>query len=216
MQFFIPANAFVSAELKKAYELLNAAGYKTLAQDVYDRGKAIEEGVWEYGTFEHREFGKVFAYEVDGYGGIINMDDANLPSLLALPLLGFVDATNEVYQNTRRMIMTKQGNPYFLKGPAFAGIGGPHIGVRQAWPMSLIALIRTSDDDREITTALNLVKRSTGNLGLMHESVNVRNTNDYTRPWFAWCNAEFAKTILDLAKRKPHLIFGENEGSYTP
>ncbi|KAK9473006.1 uncharacterized protein V1510DRAFT_377233 [Dipodascopsis tothii] len=214
-QYFIPANAFIAAELKRSHALLAAAGHKDLASELLGRGEAIEAGVWEYGVHEHRDFGKVFAYEVDGYGGLINMDDANMPSLLGLPLLGFVDQTNEIYQNTRRMVMTKQGNPYFLKGPAFAGIGGPHIGIKHAWPMSLIILMRTSDNDQEIQTALNLVKRSTGGLGLMHESVNVRQINDYTRSWFAWCNAEFAKTIMDLAQRKPHLVFGEKGESYS-
>lgn len=215
LQFFIPANAFMAVELKRSKKLLAAAGYGKLADDLYTRGEKIEQGVWEHGVYENRNFGKVFAYEVDGYGSVINMDDANLPSLLSLPLLGFVDASNEVYQNTRRMLLSKAGNPYFLKGPDFAGIGGPHIGVRYAWPMSLLVLIRTSDDDAEITAALELVKKTTGGLGLMHESVNVRQARDYTRSWFAWCNSEFGKTILDLAVRKPHLVFGTGAEAYS-
>ncbi|KAK9362012.1 hypothetical protein V1504DRAFT_388920 [Lipomyces starkeyi] len=214
LQFFIPANAFIAMQLQKAKKLFVAAGLNDLANDLYSRGETIEKSVWEHGVYEHKVFGKVFAYEVDGYGGIINMDDANLPSLLSLPLMGFVDASNDVYQNTRRMLLSKNGNPYFLRGPDFAGIGGPHIGVRYAWPMSLLVLIRTSNDDAEIKSALELVKRTTGGLGLMHESVNVRHSADYTRPWFAWCNSEFGKTILDLAARKPHLLFGEGAEAY--
>ncbi|KAK9461194.1 uncharacterized protein V1516DRAFT_343505 [Lipomyces oligophaga] len=214
-QFFIPANAFIAVELKKLKILLSSAGHNELADQVFERGTRIEQGVWDHGVFQHREFGKVFAYEVDGYGGVNSMDDANLPSLLSLPILGFVDKDNEIYQNTRRMVMSKSGNPYYLKGPEFAGIGGPHIGVRYAWPMSLLTLIRTSDDDEEITSALKLVKSTTGGLGLMHESVNVRRSRDYTRSWFAWCNAEFAKAILDLAKRKPYLVFGEDGVAYS-
>ena len=74
---------------------------------------------------KHKKYGDVFAYEVDGYGSVILMDDANLPSLLALPIMGFVDASDETYQNTRRMILEKAGNPYFLEGSNFRGIGGP-------------------------------------------------------------------------------------------
>ncbi|KAK9465954.1 hypothetical protein V1512DRAFT_209983 [Lipomyces arxii] len=210
LQFFIPANAFMAVELKKSKKLLAAAGMDDLAKNLYDRGKKIEDGIWEHGVYDHKVFGRVFAYEVDGYGSIINMDDANLPSLLSLPLLDFVDMNNDVYQNTRRMLLTKTGNPYFLRGPDFAGIGGPHIGTRYAWPMSLLVLIRTSNDDTEIMAALDLIKRTTGGLGLMHESVNVRHSGDYTRSWFAWCNSEFGKTILDLADRKPHMLFGSN------
>ncbi|KAK9453238.1 hypothetical protein V1511DRAFT_462732 [Dipodascopsis uninucleata] len=207
LQFFIPGNAFIAAELKRSKQLFAAANMPDLADELYQRGKRIEAAIWEHGVYENKIFGKVFAYEVDGFGGIINMDDANLPSLLSLPLLGFVDADNEVYQNTRRMLMTKSGNPYYLKGSDFAGIGGPHIGVHYAWPMSLLVLIRTSDNDEEIISALNLVKKTTGGLGLMHESINVQHAGDYTRSWFAWCNSEFGKTILDLASRKPHIIF---------
>jgi meiotically up-regulated gene 157 (Mug157) protein len=52
------------------------------------------------------------------------MDDANIPSLLALPILGFVPLSDKVYQNTRKMILEKSGNPYYLKGRGFKGIGG--------------------------------------------------------------------------------------------
>ncbi|KAK9478069.1 hypothetical protein V1514DRAFT_281667 [Lipomyces japonicus] len=213
-QFFIPANAFIAVQLKRSKKLFAAAKLFDVADDLYNRGEVIEKAVWEHGVYVHKHYGKVFAYEVDGYGGIVNMDDANLPSLLSLPILGFVDRENEVYQNTRRMLLQKEGNPYFLKGSDFAGIGGPHIGVRHAWPMSLLTLIRTSDDDVEILAALKTLKRTTAGLGLMHESVNVRHAGDYTRSWFAWCNSEFGKTVLDLAVRKPYLVFEDHEPAY--
>jgi len=101
------------------------------------------------------------------------MDDANLPSLLSLPLLGFVDRKDSVYQATRKMVLSHLGNPYFLEGRKFKGIGGPHIGVRHAWPMSLLVQIMTSDDDEEIMELLELLKGSTSGLGLMHEGGTV-------------------------------------------
>jgi meiotically up-regulated gene 157 (Mug157) protein len=108
------------------------------------------------------------------------MDDANLPSLLALPLLGFVSRNDKTYQNTRRMILEKNGNPYYLSGRAFKGIGGPHIGLQNAWPMSLLVQAMTSDADDEIEDALAAVKR-VSHLGLIHESVHVERGRDYTR-----------------------------------
>jgi meiotically up-regulated gene 157 (Mug157) protein len=129
---------------------------------------------------QHKLFGKVFAFEVDGFGSSILMDDANLPSLLALPLLGFTDSTNEVYQNTRKMILQKKGNPYFLSGSDFSGIGGPHVGVQHAWPMSVLVQAMTSESDEEIRRCLESVKNVSRN-GLIHESVNVENWSDYTR-----------------------------------
>lgn len=154
-------------------------------------------------------WGKVYAYEVDGYGGAIHMDDANIPSLLSLPDMGFIDVNDEVYQNTRKMILSKVGNPYYLTGTQFEGIGGPHIGIHNAWPMSLLVSIRTTDDDTEILNNLQLIMENTAELGLMHESVQVNSKKgkEFTRSWFAWCNSEFGKTIMYLAKHKPHLIF---------
>ncbi|KAF2166095.1 glycoside hydrolase family 125 protein [Zasmidium cellare ATCC 36951] len=211
--FFIPANAMIAVELKRAAEMLTAAGKPHVAQTLKNRGETIEKGVWEHGVVNHKKWGPVFAFEVDGYGSALLMDDANLPSLLALPLMGFVRKDERTYQNTRKMILSKEGNPYFLEGKAFKGIGGPHIGLSNAWPMSLLVQAMTSDDDEEITRLLQAVK-SASPLGLVHESVNVERIRDYTRSWFAWANSVFAQTILDTAERKPHLLFGPGGEEY--
>ncbi|KAL2200638.1 Six-hairpin glycosidase-like protein [Corynascus similis CBS 632.67] len=209
--FFIPANAQMAVELKRTAAILRGSSSSdtALAQTLEDWGKRIEDGIWEHGVVGHRKYGDVFAYEVDGYGSALLMDDANYPSLLALPLMGFVSADDPTYQNTRRMLLEKSGNPYFLTGKEFRGIGGPHIGLVNAWPMSLLVQAQTSKDDSEILECLQLVLDSS-KLGLIHESVNVNFANSYTRSWFAWANGVFAETILNLAKRKPHLIFKDS------
>lgn len=178
--FFIPANAMMAVELRRSAAVLAAAGKTGLSQDLQERSEIIERGVWEHGVVSHKKYGSVFAFEVDGYGSSILMDDANLPSLLALPLLGFLRADEKTYQNTRRMILDKAGNPYYLTGKTFKGIGGPHIGLQNAWPMSLLVQAMTSEDDGEITEILNAVKRVSP-LGLIHESINVDRTKDFTR-----------------------------------
>jgi meiotically up-regulated gene 157 (Mug157) protein len=122
--FYIPANAQMAVELKRTADVLHAAKHVRLAQTLEKRAQSIADGIWEHGVVEHKKWGKVFAYEVDGYGSQIIMDDANVPSLLALPMLGFVDRIDPVYQNTRRMLLDKASNPYYLKGAAFHGIGG--------------------------------------------------------------------------------------------
>ncbi|GEQ67514.1 hypothetical protein JCM33374_g1179 [Metschnikowia sp. JCM 33374] len=222
LQFFIPGNAHMLSELKGIMKnVFDQIEHTPETQRYAEITKMfiedIEKGIKEYGVVKHPKWGDVYAYEVDGYGGAIFMDDANIPSLLSLPEMGLVQRDDEVYQNTRRMILSKEGNPYFLRGPYFEGIGGPHIGIRNAWPMSLLMRMRTTDDDTEIMDSLKHVMDSTAGLGLMHESVNVNsgNGNDYTRSWFAWCNSEFGKTILHLAVHKPHLIF-KKEFSQTP
>ncbi|KAF1924289.1 glycoside hydrolase family 125 protein [Didymella exigua CBS 183.55] len=212
--FLIPSNAMMSVELGRTAAILEKAGKKHIAATLASWSDKIKKGVWEHGVVTHKKYGRVFAFEVDGYGSSILMDDANLPSLLALPLLGFVEADSEVYKNTRRMILEKTGNPYFLTGAGFGGIGGPHIGLQHAWPMSVLVQAMTSEDDEEIARCVESVKNVSRN-GLIHESIHVDYERDYTRPWFAWANSVFAQTILDLAKRKPHLLFGKGAAAYT-
>ena len=178
--FFIPANAMMAVELKRTAEIMKIAKKDILAEKLQNRAEQIEKGVWEHGVVSHKKYGEVFAFEVDGYGSSILMDDANLPSLLALPLLGFVEKSDEVYQNTRKMILEKVGNPYALQGRAFSGIGGPHVGLQHAWPMSRLVQAMTSDNEDEIKQVLEDV-RDTSRLGLVHESVNVNRVTDYTR-----------------------------------
>ena len=229
--FLIPSNAMMAVELKRTAELVELAGKKDLAKTLLGWSESIKKGIWEHGIVHHKKYGDVFAFEVDGYGSSVMMDDANSPSLLGLPLMGFVEVTDKVYQNTRKMILEKAGNPYYLKGKGFSGIGGPHIGVQYAWPMSRLVQAMTSNDDDEIDAALKAV-RDSSKLGLVHESINVERVADYTRksgntvrltqnanldagPWFAWANSVFAQTILDVAARKPHLLFGKDALPYT-
>lgn len=122
--YFIPANAMASVELRRTAKALKKAGKAELAAELEKLSGRISKGIWEHGVVEHKKFGKVFAFEVDGYGSSILMDDANYPSLLALPLMGFVEQDDDVYQNTRKMLLAKDSNPYYLTGKDFQGIGG--------------------------------------------------------------------------------------------
>ncbi|KAK3688433.1 hypothetical protein B0T22DRAFT_153659 [Podospora appendiculata] len=181
--FFIPANAMMAVELNRTAAFLKSTGVKSdseLARAVESWSQRITAGIWEHGVVNHRKYGDVFAYEVDGYGSALMMDDANYPSLLALPLMGFVSKQDATYQNTRKMLLEKASNPYYLEGREFRGIGGPHIGLQNAWPMSLLVQARTSDNDKEITSCLDLVLKSS-RLGLIHESVDVNWSISYTR-----------------------------------
>ncbi|KAI5955997.1 hypothetical protein KGF57_003483 [Candida theae] len=220
LQFFIPGNIHMLTELinlRKNFLNEEVLSNRMNAEiEVFIKKtdyfiKGLTSGIEKFGIVNHPIYGKVYAYEVDGYGSATFMDDANIPSLLSIPDLGYTDKTDQVYQNTRKMILTKEGNPYYLKGFHFEGIGGPHIGIKNAWPMSLLMRMRTTDDDEEIINSLHLIMNNTAGSGLMHESVNVNSKHgaSYTRSWFAWCNSEFGKTILHLAEKKPHLIFKE-------
>lgn len=214
--FFVPGNAMMAVQLRRTSELLetvsgNDQRVLDVAQSLLNRSQTIERGIYEHAVVEHKTFGKVFAFEVDGYGSHILMDDANIPSLLSLPLLGFVDASDETYQNTRRMILSSQGNPYFLSGTALKGIGGPHVGLRNPWPMSILVQAMTSEDEDEISWCLDTVK-NVSLMGLVNESVDVEEGwQGMTRSWFAWANSVFAQTILWVAETRPRLIFRDDK-----
>lgn len=216
--FFIPGNAMMSVELQRTSELLQSIAdtdQRTLdfAQSLSSRAARLKKAIYQHAVVSHPTFGQVFAYEIDGYGSHLLMDDANIPSLLSLPLLGFVNASDEIYQNTRRMILSAQGNPYFLSGAAFKGIGGPHIGLRNAWPMSVLVQAMTSEDEEEIRWCLDAVK-NVSLMGLVNESVDVDlGWGGMTRSWFAWANSVFAQTVLWVAETRPGILF-EDERPY--
>lgn len=212
LPFLIPANAMMAVELGRAADILKSK-HAELSSKLRARAETIRKGIEEHAIVRHPHFGDVYAFEVDGYGSHLLMDDANVPSLLSLPMLGFVSATDPVYMNTRRMILSQAGNPYYLTGPAISGIGGPHVGLQNAWPMSLLVQALTSDDDDEIRRCLSTVKK-VSRLGLVHETVRVTSAWSYTRAWFAWANSVFAQSILDLARRKPELVFGDGAAAY--
>jgi meiotically up-regulated gene 157 (Mug157) protein len=89
----------------------------------------------------------VIPYEVDGYGGRYFMDDANVPSLLSLPLLGFLPRNSATYQATRSFVLSTH-NPFYFAGSAAEGVGSPHQrGYEFVWPIAIIVRAMTSDSD---------------------------------------------------------------------
>lgn len=138
------------------------------------------------------------------------MDDASPPSLLSLPYLGFMDASHELYQSTRRMVLSREGNPYYVVGSELEGQGSPHIDLKTMWPIGTVMQILTSDDDDEIRGCLEVLKKSSAGLGLVHEGVDVNDCSKFLRTWYAWGNSAFGEAIVDLAKRKPEILFGSS------
>ncbi|KXX75510.1 hypothetical protein MMYC01_207527 [Madurella mycetomatis] len=209
-QLFVPANMMFSRYLSACARIVEAVGDAVLAKRMRGLAGEIRKGVERYGRVDHRGYGRVYAYEVDGYGGAGLMDDANIPSLLSAPLFGYLDRDDPIYQNTRRFVLSED-NPYFMWGPVLNSTGGPHIGPGMAWPMGLIVRILTSDDDNEIVSSLRQLLSSTDGYGLMHESVNTHSESSgevltARGGRFSWANGLFGQMILDLNERKPHLL----------
>ncbi|RYP07660.1 hypothetical protein DL765_009077 [Monosporascus sp. GIB2] len=203
-QLFIPANMQFASYLGRSAEIMEGLD-ADLARRMGGFAESVRDGVNAHGKVNHATFGEMYAYEVDGYGSSVLMDDANVPSLLSAPLLDFLNASDTTYQNTRKFVLSKW-NPYYNWGPVFSGIGGPHQGPGQAWPMSIIASLLTSNDDQEIVAGLKSLVSTTDGLGLIHESINTFDASDWTRQWFSWANGLFGEMLLDLKERKPHLL----------
>ena len=137
-----------------------------------------------------------YAYEVDGFGQYNVMDDANLPSLLSMPYIGYCDKENERYQNTREMVLSER-NPYYFLGKVLTGIGSPHTDTRYVWSMSLCMQGITSDDKEEKEAIFKMLENSDGGTNLMHESIFADDDTKYTRPWFSWANSVFCEFVMD-------------------
>lgn len=199
-QFLVPSNFFAVTSCRKAAEMAEK-GYKdtALANEYRTLADEVEAALHKYATTEHPKYGMVYAFETDGFGNHYFMDDANVPSLLAMPYLGDLPANDEVYQNTRRLILSED-NPYFFRSERFEGIGGPHIGYDYIWPMSIMMRAFTSTDDAEIKHCIEMLLASDADTGLIHESFHKDDPKNYTRAWFAWQNGLFGELILKLVK----------------
>ena len=196
--FLVPSNFFAVTSLRKAAEILTEVNDEpALAAECTALAAEVETALKKYATYNHPEFGTIYAFEVDGFGNRFLMDDANVPSLLAMPYLGDMDVNDPIYQNTRRFVWS-EANPYFFRGTAGEGIGGPHIGYDMAWPMSIMMKAFTSQDDAEIKRCVEMLMTTDAGTGFMHESFNVNDPADFTRSWFAWQNTLFGELILKL------------------
>lgn len=196
--FLIPSNMFAITSLRQVAEMMRKIkNNNEFAGRCEALASEVDAAVKKYGIIEHPEYGKVYAFEVDGYHNYVFMDDANVPSLLAMPYLGCIDVNDPIYQNTRKMILSP-ANPYFYKGTAGEGIGGPHIGFDYIWPMSIIMRCNTTNDTEEIRLCVKMLRDTDGETGFMHESFHKNDPKDFTRSWFAWVNTLFGEMVYRL------------------
>jgi len=204
--FLVPSNCFAVVSLRQLAEMESAIrNDKAFAAECTAMANEVDNAIRKFAIVKHPKYGEIFAYEVDGYGNYLMMDDANVPSLLSLPYLGYVSEKDKIYRNTRKFVWSDD-NPYFYRGKAGEGIGGPHVGENMIWPMSLIMKALTSDDPKEISDCLRILKHTHAGTGFMHESFNKDNPADFSRSWFAWANTLFGELLLKIGKEHPELL----------
>ena len=204
--FLIPSNFFAVVSLRQAAEMLETIRHDTAsAAECRNLANEVEKALAEYAVVNHPKHGRIYAYEVDAFGNSYCIDDGNVPSLLSLPYLGAVSMDNEIYQNTRRFILSGD-NPYYCQGKAASGPGGPHAGEEMIWPLGLIIQGMTSNNNGEIARCLDTLRRTHAGTGFMHESFYMNDPAKFTRSWFAWANTIFGEFVLKVYAERPELL----------
>jgi len=204
--FNIPSNLFAVSSLRNLAKILSEQHMdNAFAEECRSLADEVEQAVQKYGVINHERHGRIYAYEVDGFGNTVCMDDANVPSLLSLPYLGIHTAKDDLYVNTRAFLLSED-NPYFLKGTAAEGQASPHTGKDAIWPMGIILRALTSVNDEEIVMCISMLKQTHAGTGFMHESFHKDDPTRFSRHWFAWANTLFGELIVNLSRTRPHLL----------
>tara|TARA_R110002049_G_scaffold309206_1_gene518571 strand:- start:41340 stop:42764 length:1425 start_codon:yes stop_codon:yes gene_type:complete len=204
--FLVPSNFFAVVSLNQAAEMIDAlVGDKALSKELRDLSAEVKQALQDHAIVNHPKYGNIYAFEVDGYGNHLLMDDANVPSLLSLPYLDAIDKDDWVYKNTREFVLSLD-NPFFYKGKAAEGIGGPHVGVDMIWPMAITMQGLTSNNPQEIKSCIKMLKATHGDTGFMHETFHKDNPKNFTRSWFAWANTLFGEFLWKTYKEQPELL----------
>lgn len=193
--YLIPSNMFAVVVLSYIAEISEEI-YKdlNLKEKALNLKNEIEDGINKFGIINHPEYGKIYAYETDGTGNYNFMDDANVPSLLSIPYLEYREIEDEIYQNTRKFILSKS-NPYYYEGLFSSGIGSQHTPPEYIWHIALSMQGLTSTNENEINHLINTLINCDGDTGYMHEGFHKDDPKIYTRDWFAWSNSLFSDFI---------------------
>ena len=204
LPFLVPANLFAVTSLRQLATMSNAVlGDAHMANEASELANEVEAALKQHAivpTFT----GTIWAYEIDGYGNTVQMDDANAPGLLSLP---YLDSSPDavLYARTRSFVWSER-NPWFFRGSAGEGIGGPHIGPGSIWPMSQILYALTSNSDVEIRTMIEILKSCAAATGFIHESYDRNDPTLFTRAWFAWANTLFGELIAKTARQNSGIL----------
>lgn len=195
--YLIPANCFAAVILGALAEIAQSVWLDPVfTAEALRLRREIVQGVEEYGVVHHPRFGRIYAYETDGLGHYRLMDDANVPSLLSLPYLGYLAADDPVYLNTRRWILSEE-NPCYFQGKAARGVGSEHTPGGYVWHIGLAMQGLTAPGRTEKERIIRLLLETTAGCGRMHESFDANDPAQFTRPWFAWADSLCAELIYD-------------------
>ena len=194
--YLVPSNMFAVVAIGYIIEIFSTyyAYEESFISECEALREEIQHGIEAYAVYDHPKYGKIYACETDGMGNRRLFDDANVPSLLSLPYLGYCDKNDEMYLRTRRFILSED-NPYYYEGKFGRGVGSPHTPDRYIWHIALSMQGLTSDNPDEIREMIEILSSTDAGTGFMHEGFNADNPEEFSREWFAWSNSLFAEFI---------------------
>lgn len=200
--YLIPANMFAVVILSYIADFASKFyDDAALAAEASALRQEIDFGIQTYGLIDHPKYGRIYVYETDGFGNYNLMEDANVPSLLSIPYLGYRPATDPTYQNTRAFILSRD-NPYYATGSQARGIGSPHTLPGYVWPISLIMQALTATTRVEQDELLTMLLNTTAGTHYMHESFDPSQPDQFSRPWFAWANSLFGEFVIKWVRER--------------
>ncbi|WP_178196222.1 glycoside hydrolase family 125 protein [Ligilactobacillus sp. Marseille-Q7487] len=195
--YSIPANLFAKASLLQLAEIYSEVkNDEAFATRCFELAQIIGQGIQEYGLMKNKANQDIYAYETDGLGNYLFMDDANVPSLLSLPYLDAIDIADPIYQATRATVLSKE-NPYYYEGKYAKGLGSPHTPANYVWPIALAIEGLTQSDKKRKAEILDNLTQTTAGTNMMHEGFDVNDPSQFTREWFSWANMMFCELLLD-------------------
>ncbi len=196
--YLIPSNMMAVVALGYGAQICREIyGDDALARECAALAQEIREGIEKYGKVTHPAHGEIYAFETDGLGNYNLMDDANSPSLLAMPYLNYCPKDDPLYRNTRGFILSRD-NPYYQVGTQAAGVGSPHTPEGYVWHIGIVMQALTSISREEILSCLDMLARTHAGTNYMHEAFNPSKPEEFTRSWFAWANTLFAELLQNL------------------
>ncbi len=204
--FLIPSNMFAVVSLRQLAEISTTVWKDSaFAKECTDLANEVDRAIKAYAVVEHPQLGHMYAFEVDGYGNRLFIDDTNVPSLLSIPYLGYTTAEDPLYKTARQFVWSTF-HPWFYQGAYGDGVGSPHTGVDFIWPMSIIMKALTTDNKEEIAACIKTLRNTDGESGFIHESYHKDDPTRFTRKWFAWANTLFGELIMKVSQEYPELL----------
>ena len=195
--YLVPSNMFavvILGYIEKIFsEILNDPVIVKRAQKLK---REIQAGIENYAVVKNKAGKEVYAYEVDGKGNALLMDDSNVPSLMSAPYLDYLKSADKKYQQTRETLLSSE-NPYYYEGKFAKGIGSPHTPENYVWPIALSIQALTSESKKEKARILDMLVSIDAGTHLMHEGIDVDNPQNFTREWFSWANMMFCELVMD-------------------